>query len=301
MKNKLYILTLAGFRDALRPVISDENCKATLLNFQDEDYVLYNNVLDYKGVSLSIEEVFELAANPNINKSIRENVLIYGIFSFLYSQRDLRNRYEFEVTESEMCKFLGLSIGANGFRLAEKLESLTGIFGVIEGQGIYRLIDVTRSEDKIKIKSLYFHRLLNDLLEDSFNEFGERAKYYTDKINASITSVKQKTAALIAIELSSLIARSKGKKAHISIRTLFYRVPQLMAIYLSKGSISFKNRQLKRIFSTVNSILDTKTDFPDELEEFIVEIPSIDIRKLDSVINISFKGYTRLRKECNNG
>lgn len=292
VKNKLYIITLSGYRDALKPSVTDENCKAVLLNLENADYVLNQGVLYYNGSALSEEYLFELAANPNFNHPIKEGVLVHCIFSFLYSKCDLRNRAEFETSENEINKYLGVSTGHKGFKLLDKIKELSNVYGIIEGK-VFNLIEVEDQQSNLQIRCLYLHILLNTIIDESFNRFGERAKYYTDKVSTEIISVKNKTAALIVIELAGLVARSRGTKCHITLKNLFYRVPQLMAIYLSKNSTSQKNQQLRRSFNIVDSVFQNKTEIPNELVEFEIVIPEVDIRNLDAVINISFKTYKK--------
>lgn len=294
--DRLIIPTLRGFRDALKPTVTDSSCKAVLFNPMDNNYYLANNTIYYKNHPLNENEVFELAANPNINKPLKEGPLVYGMFSLLYTNYDLRNRTEFRVTESDLCKCLGLSTGSKGFKLTEKLMELSNVFATIDGKGAFNLFELKEQESCLIIKSVYMSTLLNMIINEASNEFGESAKYYTDKVHLNIVSTKQKTAALIVIELASLIARSRGKYSHISLKTLFYYVPQLMAIYLNNYSTSLKNRQLSRIFNAVDGIIQVKTAFPDELEELNISIPELSIKNLNAVIKITFKSYYKDKK-----
>ncbi len=298
MVKRIYAITLKGGQDMLRNAVTDENCKAVVFNPENMDYLLKVSTLYYKGSVLSEEEVLELVANPDVNKPIKEAMLIYGLFSYLYAEQDIRNKHVFETTVIELSNYLGISTGSKGFKIVEKLIEISKVYGIIPGVGVFPLIEIEEQQDKLIIKSQYLHMAFNAVINECFNNYGERGKYYTDKVYANILTEKNKAAALVAIEIANLIARARGNKAHISVRNIIIKIPQLTAICLSNNtSTSNKNKQLKRVFSKVYDILEDKTSLFNDLKYLKICIPSVNISNLDAVIDISYKGFKRNTNE----
>lgn len=299
MEERLIIPTLSGFKDMLRPAISDEKSRMALLNVQNEDFVFKGHVLYHRSKALSENEIFDLIAEPKINRPLDEPVLVNAIFSFLYLKRDLRNQVEFETSINELNSFMGVSTGAKGFRLVEKLEALSNIYGVISGVGVFPLLEVRRFQNKLILTSHYFHQALNMMLTESVNRYGERGIYYTDKVHASLVAERNKTAALIVIELARLIVTAGRRgKPHITLSELALRIPQLYAIWSNPNGTSFQNRQLHRAFSKVKQLMADKTKLPKAYPELSIEIPVLQVSKPDAVIHIRHKGNEIIKKEA---
>lgn len=297
---KLFIITLTGYLNALSTIYDDDQCKAILLNLQDSNYELKNGRLFYEGEVLTEEEEFNVAADPTKNKPIANNVIIYGLFSFLYKELDLRNNWEFTVTEKQLCSYLGISSGSKGFRVMEKLKELCNIFGIIEGRGTFPMLQVEEQIGGIYLlKSRYFNVLINSVICDCYDKYGDKGKYYTDKLHANIVGERSHTAALIAIELTRLFARTGRYYAHIRLRGLCYRVPHLLPICTSQESRSYRNRQLKRAFEPLAKILYDKADFCGEMNDFEILIPKLNIENPDAVINLVSNGYKKAKKGKN--
>lgn len=293
LESKLYVITFKGYIDMLKNAVTTEDCKAVLFNPEDYNYFLNGDVLYYKGNALNEEEVFEYCANPKINKSIKEALLIYGIFSFIYTTQDLRNKDTFQISLCELSRYLKVSMGQKGYRLNEKLKSLSEVYGLVSGVGVFKLLEAREQGNTIIIQSQYLHIAFNNMLNDAFNEYGERVKWYTNRVYSSIVSERNVAAGLVVIEIVSLTARAKGGRAHISIKNLVSRIPQLIKICLSENSTGAKNKYLRRVFNTVNKILDSKTSLYDELKDLKVAVPNINILDIDSVVDISYTGFHR--------
>ncbi|MEC1717799.1 hypothetical protein [Schinkia azotoformans] len=294
MNNRLIVPTLKGFTDCFRTAITSDNSCMFLFNpASSEDlYELIDNVFYYQSHELSPDEIQELASNPKENKPIKENLLVYGVFSYLYSLHDLRNHNEFETTISSISYFLGLSTGTKGFKLKENMEELGKVYGVIVDK-CYPLLEVEERNGNLIIRSEYMHHALNLMLQECNDRYGERGRYYTDSVHANLVNGKNKIAALVVIELASLIARAKGNQAHISLKSLAYRVPPLLNIWLSDSSISMKNRKLRRVFENLYDLLGNKTELYIDLKDLEISIPQLSVSKPDAVIRIRYKGYNK--------
>lgn len=241
----------------------------------------------------------DLATDPNVNKFIEDQLLLYGLFSFLYVKEDLRNNIEFKVSLNGLSKYLDVSIGVNGYDLRGKISKFTKMYGVIDNIGVFPLMEIQEQLDTLIIRSEYLHRVSNLILNEAFNKYGERAKYLNTQVFTDILSERNKSAALIAIELVSLIARSKRNTAHISLKTLITRVPRLTAIILSDNDTSYKNKQLNRAFQPVIEILKRRSTIFEDLIDLRIQFPKIKFSNLDAVIQISYKAFSKnkLRRE----
>lgn len=294
LTERLIIPTASGFRDMLRTTVTNNDSKVALLHLPNEDYRLHNNQLYHRGSVLNTEQLLSLVSNPSENKPLKEPVLPYGIFSFMYSKGDLRNDARIETTENELCSFLGVSTGYNGFRLIEKLLHYQYVYGVIPSKGVMPLLQLDMHHNgKIVITSEYLHHVLNMMLTECFDKYGQRGRYYTNKIHADLVSVRNKPAAMVAIELSRIIVTSgKYGKPHITLQELVRAIPQLRAILLSTQQTSYKNRQLKRTFESLIEILQNKTELYTEFSKLEVHLPEqLLFSKLKAVIRVTHKGY----------
>lgn len=289
----LFIITNNKFLDSFRTTITNDGSLAVLFNPEKHnDYCLTKNSLCYSnGKKISDEDFIKLLSSKNT--PIKNQLLINAIFSFIYFNFDVRNFWVYKIDKASLNRYLGLSIGAKGYNLYEKIASLSNIYGIIFNLGVFPLLKIKEQTNKIiVIESHYFHQLALLVLENSYNSYGEAAKFYSDKVNLSILKEKNKNAAMIAIELISLSSRCKAN-AHIKLKTLIYRVPNLLQVCQSTTeSTSLKNRTLKRAFKDVKNILDKCTKLQDEVENFNITFPEIKMNNLDACIEINFK-YTK--------
>lgn len=290
MKNCLFIPTLPKFLDILRPVITSKSSKAVLFNPNNEAYHLIDKQLYYKNNRLSEDDLNDLAAN-NENKPIREQLLIYAMFGFLYFENDLRNRSKFYIDKIQMNKYFGTSSGEHGFNLYEKLHDISNhVYGIIWDNGVYPIFNIEEHEKNIVVESVYFHTLLNMMIEEI--SLQDNGKFYTDAVNTSILLEKNKNSALIAVELASLLARcKKSGKPHIAVESLILRIESLTTIcFFSDKSTSYKNKVLKKAFSEVVNILTCRTCYSNEIE-LNIPISEINMKNLKFVININRKKH----------
>ncbi|GMA58073.1 hypothetical protein GCM10025858_25760 [Alicyclobacillus sacchari] len=100
---RLAIPTLKGFSDVFRSTVSKPDSKAFLFNPQDAKHQLNDGRLMRDGAVLSVEELRRLAGDLTVNKPIEENVLIYGLHSYLVT-KGLHLYSTFEVESSMLCK-----------------------------------------------------------------------------------------------------------------------------------------------------------------------------------------------------
>lgn len=254
--------------------------------------MIQNNALCINGKALSFAEVFDLAANPYINKAIDELPLLYGLFSFLCNL-GLENKAEFVTSEKEISKFLNLSRGAKGFQLSTKLKRFAQLFGVIDDVAVFPALEVKEQKGVLIIQSAYMHQLLEQMIEEKNKAYGERGRYYTNIIHADIVSEKNKVAVLVIIELVSLLARIGRKTLRVSFETLVTRVPQLREMVESESTISVKNQYLKRVFRKVYSLLAEKTEIYCTYKEINIDPVKPKVASLCDVLEISHKGYLK--------
>ncbi|MFC5530473.1 hypothetical protein [Cohnella yongneupensis] len=299
MTERLLIPTLKGYRDMLRTAVTEENeSKAVLFHPKVDDYVLKNGCLYCRGSALSYEQIISLVSNPEVNKSLKEPILPYALFSFMYSKGDVRNNARLETTESELCSFLGVSTGGNGFKLIEKLRHLQYVYGEIPTRGVFPFLQIEEQQaGRYVLTSEYLHHVLNMMLAESFEKYGHRARYYTNKVHSDIVAVRNKTAAVIVIELSHLIVTAgRQGKPHMTLQELVLRIPQLLAIWTStQHRTGFRNRQLKRAFEPVVDLMREKTALYDELLDLDIQIPRLDVTNPKAVIRILHNGYRGAR------
>lgn len=296
-KHRLKPITLTGFRDALRPIASDK-FDMVLFNPEDNSYVCNKQALYHQGVALSKEELTVLVSDPIVNKPLREPVLAIGIWSFLYDNYDLRNAVEFETTVNQISSYLGVSVGSKGFRLVGKLEAFRHVYGFIRDGRVVPLLEIKQQGDKLILRSEYLHITLNEILREGENHHGERRRFYSDKAFTSLVSAKNKTAALIVIELITLIvtASVKVRRPRISLRTLAERIPQLEIILFGNEARSVRNKKLRRAFKGVLPLIEEKTSLMKDYESFRVIIPELDVANPDAVIVIRHKGLKDKRR-----
>ncbi|HWO97224.1 MAG TPA: hypothetical protein VNM45_13010 [Bacillus sp. (in: firmicutes)] len=265
--SKLVIPTLSKHTDVFRPAISDRYSRLFLFNPQDSKYRLKDKTLFLDNVALNKEELFKLGKNHEVNKHITENTLIYGIFSYLYWKKGLEHNTTFEISITDISKFFEVTMGEKGFKLFEKLKTFEGIFGIITETGeAFQILKVEKNGSKLHIVSEYMHRALNMMI--TFSKEENKPFYFTTYAHSSLVASKNKTASLIVIELVRLFATG-GRYPKTGIFNLERYVPQLRAIRLANKSNSLKNRDLKRIFTSVYRLIATKTEISNEIDELV--------------------------------
>lgn len=271
----LIVPTLSSHTDVFRPTISDRSSRLFLFNPQGSKYTLKDKMLFRDEVALSKEELFIQAKNHAVNQPIKENVLIYGVFSYLYLKKGLEYNQSFEISITDISRFFGVTMGEKGFKLFEKLKTLEQVFGIIGKTGeAFQLLKVEKHGSKLHIVSEYMHRALNMMI--SFSKSENKPLYFTPYAHSSLIASKNKIASLIVVELIRLFATA-GKFPRIRIYQLEQYVPQLRAIRFSNKSNSLKNRDLKRIFTSVYRLIATKTEISREIDELLFEeiIPTV--------------------------
>jgi hypothetical protein len=103
---------------------------------------------------------------------------------------------------------------------------------------------------------------------------------------------RNKVAAMIVIELVRLIVTTGGRhQPKIQLSTLEKYVPQLRVIRESCQANKLKNRDLKRIFSRVYPLLESKTELHRTFRDFSTNkfIPKVDQFHMNIVV--SHRGY----------
>lgn len=291
--NTLKVITQPKCTDLLRPVISVDGSLMVLFNPQDKDYGAEDKALCYKEVPLSMHKVVELAGNSEVNRNLQEPILLIGLWSFLYDRCDLRNKTQFATSVAELSRYLGISVGGKGYRLTEKLESFANVYGIIPIDGVFRLLEIERiPDDKLILRSEYLHRALNIIIRENYNVFEGKRSFYTDKAFANLVAAKNKTAALIVIELVNLVVSAglRVRKPHISLNTLAERIPQLFEILYSKAPLGIRNKQLRRAIKGVVPLLMERTSLSRGYVDLEIYIPSSKDLKPKSVIEIRHKG-----------
>lgn len=108
--NALIIPTLSDYTNVFRPTISKPISKAFLFNPKDYRYRLEDNSLKLDDNRLSTEDLRRLAGDPEVNQPIEENVLIYGIFSYLSLKKGLAFHSSFEIRITDMSRYFGITM-----------------------------------------------------------------------------------------------------------------------------------------------------------------------------------------------
>lgn len=136
------------------------------------------------------------------------------------------------------------------------------------------------------------HRALAAMLAVHQDWKKRKPFFYSGLGHASLVAARNKTAALIVLELARLIASSgAGGTPRISVFRLEQYAPQLRAIRLSNGSTSQKNRDLKRIFRVVYRLLQSETDIFSTYRDFVMEELFPTVSDFHCVIKASHNGY----------
>lgn len=271
--NALIIPTLSGYTDVFRPTFSKPDSKAFLFNPKESRYRLEDRLLTLNGSSIPKEELLRLAGEPAENQPIEENVLIYGIFSYLYLRKGLAYNNTFEIGITDISRYFGVTMGEKGFQLLEKLRSLETVYGVLADSGeVFPLLTIEISSSKMRLTSTYMHRALVAMLAIHYDWENRKPFFYAGLAHSRLIAARNTTAALIVIELIRLIVSAGSRRSpSIAIYRLEKYVPQLREIRLSRCSTSQKNRDLKRIFRVVYRLLQSDTDIFSTYMDFVIE------------------------------
>lgn len=291
-QGRFIIPTLSGFNDVFRPAATKKNNQAFLFNPQDVQYQLKEGVLMLDGHVLSLDELIQLACDVTVNHPIEENVLIYGVFSYLALRKGLAYHSVLEISVTDISRFFNVTMGEKGFRLLEKLQSLETVYGVIvEPYEVFPLLTVERVEAKLRVTSEYMYLTFKAMMAISLDASHEKPYYFTDLAHANLVAERDKVAALIVIELVRLIVTAGRKQPHISFFTLERYVPQLRATRESATRNSTKNRDLKRIFSLVYRLLESKTELVSTFIDLSTNGVIPTVNRFHEVINVKHGGY----------
>ncbi len=258
--NSLIVLSDKNHREALKPCRLGKHSKAYLLHLREEEqekYILRGNILYEGETPLNKVELGSLVCDLNINYPIKNNLLIYGLFSYLYEKEDLRNKDTWFIKVVDIERYFGVSTGKKGYHLVNKLFDFQDIFGVIEDKVYPLLIIEDYTKTHIILKSPYMHELMKDILEGISLEGQEKSIYYTTVIDKSILKEKNELAALMTIELAILTVVTK--EPHIAYGNLISKVPRLRQKVEGLESTSQQNRILKRCFLKVYELLEDRT------------------------------------------
>ena len=292
-RNALMIPTLSGFTDVCRPTVSKTNSRAFLFNPQDSKYQLKEGRILREGSALSVEELSQMAGEVTVNQSIEENVLIYGVFSYLISRKRLALYSASDIGITDISRFLGVTMGKTGFHLIEKLQALQTVYGVWADSGeVYPLLTVERVGTKLRLSSSYMHNVWKAMIAASADLNLGMPYYYTELAHADLVAERKKVAALIVIELVRLIVTAGSRRRpEIQLSTLEKYVPQLRVIRESRQANKLKNRDLKRIFLMVYQLLESKTELHRTFLDFSTNkfIPKVD--QFHKNIVVSHRGY----------
>lgn len=302
-EDRLVIPTLTGYTDVFRPAVSKKNSKAFLFNPQDDRYRVKGSMLQWDGQDLTVDEVIRLATDVNVNQPIEENVLIYGLFSYLSRRKELAQNSSLDIAITDISRFFDVTMGEKGFRLQEKLQQLQTVYGVIvEPFEVFHLLTVKNEGKKLRVTAEYMHLVLKSMMTISHDLINEKPYYYTTLAHASLVAERNKVAALMVIELVRLIVTAgRTHKPKMSFYTMEQYVPQLQANREAEKRNSLKNRDLKRIFTIVYALLETKTDLMSTFNDFSVTKVVPTVNKYHEVIRVKHSGYRNLREGYTNG
>lgn len=241
---------------------------------------------------LSIEEVRRLASDAMVNKSIEENVLIYGLFSY-FVLKGLKNCSTFDMSITDISRYFGVTLGKTGFRLVEKLESLQAVYGVLtDSHQVFPLVIVGQTGTKFRVSSQYMHHIWKAMLTASENP--NTPYYFTGLAHANLVAERNKVAALIVIELVRLIVTAGSQhRPSIQVYTLEQYVPQLRVIRESDRPNKLKNRNLKRIFTRVYPLLNLKTDLSRTFTELKSNELTPTVAQFHHSITVYHRGYQK--------
>jgi len=163
----LIIPTLKRFTDVFRPTVSKPDSRAFLFNPQDARYQLEDGHLMRDDAVLSDDELRRLADDVTVNQPIEENVLIYGVFSYLV-MKGLEDYSTFDIGITDISRYFGVTMGQTGFRLFEKLQGLQTVYGILKDSNeVHPLLMVDRIGKKLRVSSQYMHHVWQAILATS--------------------------------------------------------------------------------------------------------------------------------------
>lgn len=289
----LIIPTLKGFTDVFRPTVSKPDSRAFLFNPQDARYQLNDGRLMRDGAVLSLEELSRLAGDVTVNQSIDENVLIYGMFSYLVLKKGLSYHSTVEIGITDISRFFRVTMGKTGFRLFEKLHALQAVYGVwTDSREVFHLLTVERMGKKLMVSSQYMHYVWKAMIATSEDPNNGRPFYFTELAHASLVAERDKVAALLGIEFVRLIVTAgRRRQPNIRFSTLEQYVPQLRVIRESFRPNKLKNRDLKRILSRAYRILESKTELSRTFVDFGTNEVIPKVEQFHEVIKVHHGGY----------
>ncbi|PAD76373.1 hypothetical protein [Paenibacillus campinasensis] len=272
-RKPMFVPSHPNFRDMLRTVKTRKGL-AILLHPSEPGYVCRDGHLYKDGIQLDVDAVRKLV---NLNREIRDPLMMYGIFSFFYFKGDIRNRNYIECRKSDLYQFLELNKGGKGYPLLETLKSYESVMGWVSEKGVFPLLKIEQLPDgRLRLTSEYFHHVLNALLEECnlSSEYGY--KYRLTSIPLAILSQRSRQAALVALEFAYLLeTMSDGKgQREISIRALMNRVPSFGKVLRDESkSISYRNRHMRNILKRAETILKKVSDLKRRYPKMEIYIP----------------------------
>ncbi|WP_135555452.1 hypothetical protein [Paenibacillus cymbidii] len=288
MDNRLIVITEPVFQGVLSLYVARET--RAFLFYPTAESMLYADGKLFDGSEwLSLDETIRLAKVRENNVPLPEPVLLVGIWSYMF-HHGLRVRPEVETTEHKLNTFMGLSVGRNGFNLRDKLADLSRIYGIIPGKGVFPFLEfIGGSGNQWVLKSYYLYQLLKTIKEH-LSATTTKKYYYSKRAYANLVSAKNKTAAMILLQLICLVTKAgiNTYRPSISLHTLAERIPALREILYGNQPSNTRQKRLRRAFQP---FLAPKTNEPETVS---VDDPNI---QQDGVKKTFVERYTHLNSD----
>lgn len=274
-----------GYESGLR-VWTPPGSSAALMHLGRGLYRCQDGTLRRADEVVPFMDVMRLAQNPRGISPVDDPLLLLGIFSFLYQHGWLHEGFEWNVSVHTLSRYLGHYTGTKGYPLVSRLKAYAPVYGVLTSEGrVYPALEVVGEHgNHIRLRSEYLHRYLHCVLRDHSGLQGggkgapkesRGLPFYIDKVFATLVAARDPIAALIVMEVTKVVVKTglRNEMAHLSLKTLTGRVPELDAILYAPERAATRTVRLRQLLGRVRRLLLTHTSLPADYPGLRVDMP----------------------------
>lgn len=218
-----------------------------------------------------IKNRFSLTESKCCLKGEGDNLLLLGLFSFLYLTRYSLESCKYTFKISEFKRYIGYVGGGNSKDIPTALKSLQSMGYSWGHQDYPEVVKVTLNPTRTvaTVESIYFLNLMkqmatyNGVTNKYGKKIGKGRSSYSSMIYTSILKERNHAATEVAIELVKAIERrgalGVGEDLHIKVGTLLQRCPTLYGQVTRAKEKKEKNRICKVAISKGIELLKKHT------------------------------------------
>ena len=238
-----------------------------------------------------------------------DNLLLLGLFSFLYLTRYSLESCEYTFKISEFKRYIRYVGGGNSKDIPHVLEELQSMGYSWNQQNFSEVVKVTLNQTRTvaTVESNYFLNLMKQMAtyNGSTNKYGKKVgkgkSSYSSMIYTSILKERNHAATEVAIELVKAIERrgalGVGEDLHIKVGTLLQRCPTLYSQVTRAKEKKEKNRICKVAISKGIELLKKHTALYDHFTN--LKISFLENQKVseETIISINYLERLMLNEE----